>query len=116
MPTHLMHKDYYARIAFDPSAEAFHGRVIGLRDVIDFYGRTPEELRAELANSVEDYLAWCVEEGAKPEKTWKGKLSLRIDEDLRRRLEAAAASCEQSVNSWITSVLERETRRLLAES
>ncbi len=41
----LKYKDYYARIAFDPSADSFHGRVIGIRDVIDFYGRTPEELR-----------------------------------------------------------------------
>ena len=28
----LKYKDYYARIAFDPSADAFHGRVIGIRD------------------------------------------------------------------------------------
>jgi predicted HicB family RNase H-like nuclease len=31
----LKYKDYYARIAFDPSADAFHGRVIGIQDVID---------------------------------------------------------------------------------
>ena len=35
----LKYKDYYAHIAFDPSADAFHGRVIGIQDVIDFYGR-----------------------------------------------------------------------------
>ena len=39
----------------------------------DFYGRTPEELREEFKNSVEDYLTWCAEEGTKPEKTWVGK-------------------------------------------
>jgi len=26
----LKYKDYYAQIAFDPSADAFHGRVIGI--------------------------------------------------------------------------------------
>jgi predicted HicB family RNase H-like nuclease len=41
----LKYKGSYARIAFDPSADAFHGRVIGIQDVIDFYGRTPDELR-----------------------------------------------------------------------
>lgn len=111
----LKYKDYYARIAFDPSADAFHGRVIGMQDVIDFYGRTPEELREEFKNSVEEYLEWCAEEGTKPEKTWQGKLTLRVDEDLRRRLAVIAAASGDSINSWITSLLDRETRRMLEE-
>jgi predicted HicB family RNase H-like nuclease len=111
----LQYKDYYARIAFDPSADAFHGRVVGIQDVIDFYGHTPDELREEFKNSVEEYLAWCAEAGTKPEKTWLGKLTLRIDEDLRRRLTVAAAAHDQSVNTWITALLDRETRRVLQE-
>ena len=111
----LKYKDYHARIAFDPSADAFHGRVIGMQDVIDFYGRTPEELREELKNSVEEYLAWCAEAGTKPEKTWHGKLTIRVDEGLRRRLVVVAAESDKSVNAWIVNLLERETRLLLEE-
>jgi len=88
----LKYKDYYAHIAFDPSADAFHGRVIGIQDVIDFYGRTPEELREEFKNSVEDYLTWCAEEGTKPEKTWVGKLTIRVDEGALWRHRASAIS------------------------
>ena len=111
----LKYKDYYARIAFDPSADAFHGRVIGVRDVIDFYGRTPEELRREFKGSVEEYLAWCAEEGTKPEKTWQGKLTIRMNEDLRRRLAVVAAANDESINTWITTILDRETKRVLDE-
>ncbi len=111
----LKYEDYYARIAFDPSADSFHGRVIGIRDVIDFYGRTPDELREEFRKSVEEYLAWCAEEGTKPEKTWQGKLTIRIAEDLRRRLAVVAATKGESINAWITAVLDRESRRVLAE-
>ncbi len=109
------YKDYYARVTFDPSADAFHGRVIGIQDVIDFYGRTPDELRQELKTSVDEYLTWCVEEGTKPEKTWLGKLTLRLDDDLRRRLAVVAAAHDESINSWVTNLLDRETERLLAE-
>ena len=112
----LVYKDYYARIAYDPSADAFHGRVIGMRDVIDFYGRTPQELRDALKESVEDYLAWCAEEGTTPQKTWQGKLTVRIDDDLRRRLAIVAEASGESVNAWITAVLERETQRALADA
>jgi len=111
----LKYKDYYARIAFDPSADAFHGRVIGIQDVIDFYGRTPDQLREEFKHSVEDYVAWCAEEGTKPEKTWLGKLTIRVDEDLRRQLAVVAAASGESVNAWITILLERETTRVLKE-
>ena len=111
----LKYKGYYARIAFDPSADAFHGRVIGIQDVIDFYGRTPDELRAEFKNSVEEYLAWCAKEGTKPEKTWLGKLTIRVNEELRRRLAVVAAASDESVNTWITNLLDRETTRVLKE-
>ena len=106
---------YYAHIAFDPSADAFHGRGIGIQDGIDFYGRTPEKLRKECKNSVEDYLTWCAEEGTKPEKTRVGKLTMRVDEDLRRRLAVVAAASGASVNAWITALLDRETKRVLQE-
>jgi predicted HicB family RNase H-like nuclease len=89
--------------------------VIGIQVVIDFYGRTPDELRQGFKRSVDEYLAWCAEEGTRPEKTWLGKLTIRVDEDLRRRLAVAAAASGDSVNAWITSVLGRETKRLLDE-
>jgi predicted HicB family RNase H-like nuclease len=67
----------------------------------------------ELPESVSECIAWCAEEGTKTEKTWLGKLTLRIDEDLRRRLAVAAHG--QSVNTWITALLDRETRCVLQE-
>jgi len=54
----MSYKGFVVRIIYDHSAAAFHGRVVGIHDVIDFYGRTREELRREFANSVECYLAW----------------------------------------------------------
>ena len=109
----MRYKDYYAEIAFDSVADTFHGRVLGMSDVIDFFGRAPEELRQEFRNSVEDYLTWCEDEGETPEKTWQGKLTIRTSEELRRRLVVAAAAAGESVNAWINKVLERETRRAL---
>jgi predicted HicB family RNase H-like nuclease len=82
-------QDYYARIAFDSSEE--------------------------FKNSVEEYLAWCAEEGIKHEKTRLGKLTIRVDEALHRRLAVAAAARGESVNAWITRLLDRETRRVLKE-
>lgn len=109
----MRYKDYVAQLSYDPSADRFHGRVIGMRDVLDFFGRTPEELRREFAATVEDYLSWCEAEGVKPQKTWSGKLTLRTSPELRNRLVLASAVSGQSINTWITEVLDRESRKAL---
>jgi predicted HicB family RNase H-like nuclease len=68
----ISYRGYHAEIRYDSSADAFHGRVLGMRDVISFYGRTPDDLRGEMKAAIEDYMAWCREEGARPEKSWAG--------------------------------------------
>jgi predicted HicB family RNase H-like nuclease len=117
MPSNIMrYKEYVAEIRYDDSADAFHGRVVGMRDVIDFYGRTPEELRTEFKATVDDYLAWCAAEGAKPEKTWRGKLTFRPTEEQRRRFILAAAARGLSVNAWALGVLDRDSRIVESET
>ena len=112
----LEYEGYYAEVRYDSSADSFHGRVLGMNDVIDFYGASTAALRREMAISIKDYLAWCAEEGSKLEKTWQGKLTIRPSEDLRRRLAIAAAASGESVNTFVTEALERETRKVLGDN
>lgn len=102
----LNYQGYYAEFGYDDSADAFHGRVIGLNDVIDFYGRTIDELKAEFRASIEEYVAWCHEEGAEPEKTWSGKVTLRPSDEQRRRYAVAAAAQKKGVSAWMLETLD----------
>jgi predicted HicB family RNase H-like nuclease len=111
----MRYKEYVAAIEYDDSADSFHGTVLGMRDVIDFYGSNLAELREEFKNSVEDYLAWCAEEGQEPEKTFTGKLTVRPPPDAHRRWTVAAASSGLSLNSWLVSVADREARKVLGD-
>jgi predicted HicB family RNase H-like nuclease len=104
----MEYNGYTARVEFDEEANHFHGQVINTRDVITFQGRSVDELREELKNSVEDYLEFCAERGEAPEKPCSGRLPLRVDPALHREIAAAANRAGVSINSWITSVLARE--------
>jgi predicted HicB family RNase H-like nuclease len=64
----LNYKDYHAEISFDASANEFHGRVIGINDVIDFYAKTPADLKREFQDSIDDYLNWCQTEAKEPDE------------------------------------------------
>ncbi len=108
----IEYRGYAGVFEFDPSIDAFHGRVIGLRDVVTFQGRSVEELRAEMAESVEDYLALCAETGKEPDRPYRGEFLVRTTPDLHRAVAQRAKMKGVSLNAWV----ERALARLVARS
>jgi hypothetical protein len=53
---------YQAKIEYDAELDMFRGEILGLNGSADFYGRTPEELRAEFQRSLQVFLEVCREE------------------------------------------------------
>ena len=102
----LSYKGYLGIFAYDEDADSFHGRVVGLRDVITFEGRSVEDLKKALADSIEDYLEFCRERGDDPEKPLSGKFVVRLDPSLHRAIAAAAERDGKSLNGWIKEQLE----------
>lgn len=108
------YKGYRASVAFDDDDMVFHGRVAGIRDVIHFEARTADELVQAFRDSVDDYLEFCAEDGAEPEKPFSGALSLRMTPEQHRRISDAAAKKAMSLNQWIVAALDRKAEDDLA--
>ena len=106
----MTYKGYYAAVSFDDEAEIFHGEVTGLKDVITFQGRSVEELKVAMEDSIEDYLDFCASRCEEPDKPYSGKFVLRVDPILHRRIAAMSANDGRSLNGWISSKLEALTR------
>jgi predicted HicB family RNase H-like nuclease len=104
--TTLEYRGYLAIIEVDEDEDCFHGRVINTRDLINFYGRTPSELRAELMKSVEEYLAFCAERGVEPEKPYSGKFLVRVSPRVHKALAIKAAREQKSLNTVVAERLE----------
>lgn len=107
----MEYKGYRATVAYDEQADLFHGEVIDTRDVITFQGRSVDELKRSLRDSVDDYLDWCAERGKQPDKPFSGKLMLRMEPELHRSLSAAAARAGKSLNAWIAEQLAESAAR-----
>ncbi|WP_173996337.1 type II toxin-antitoxin system HicB family antitoxin [Agrobacterium rubi] len=104
----VMHyKGYEAVIEFDEDADLFHGEVIDLRDVITFQGSSASELKTALAESIDDYLAFCAERGEEPEKPFSGQFVVRTEPRLHKAVSNAARKDGVSLNKWVTAALER---------
>ncbi len=103
----MKYKGYIGQVAYDDEAKIFHGEVIGLKDVITFQGTNVKEIETAFKDSVDDYLKWCKKRGEKPEKTYSGKLNLRMSPDLHALLVFEATKKGISLNDYINEKLSK---------
>ena len=101
----IEYKGYTGVFEFDPSIDAFHGRVVGLQDVVTFQGKSLDELRQEMAESVEDYLELCAESGKEAERPYRGEFLVRTTPELHRAAAIEAESSGKSLNAWVEETL-----------
>lgn len=95
----LEYKDYVGTVELDEGA--FVGRVAGLRDVITFEGRTADEVEQAFRESIDDYLDFCAARGEDPDRTYSGRIALRLPPEIHRRAAARAQAEGVSLNQWI---------------
>jgi predicted HicB family RNase H-like nuclease len=101
----IEYKGYVGIVEYDDNAKLFHGDVINTRDVITFQGTTVEEIEKAFKDSVDDYLAWCREEGTEPEKPYSGKFNLRLPPELHKEVAIRAKKLKISINSFVEKAL-----------
>ncbi len=103
----LEHKGYQGHVEFDADAGIFHGEVLDTRDVITFQGKSVRAIRKAFRESIDDYLDFCKKRGEEPDKPFSGRLMVRLDTKLHRRLHIQAKKEGKSLNQLITEKLAR---------
>jgi predicted HicB family RNase H-like nuclease len=86
--------------------------VVNTKDVITFQGTSVDSIEAEFRNSIDDYLAWCAEEGEEPERPYSGKFNLRLSPELHREAAIAAKQLGISLNNFVEKALQDELTAL----
>jgi len=103
----MNYKGYAAHVVYDDEARIFHGEVVDTRDVITFEGTNVEELERAFRDSVDDYLEFCAQRGAEPDKPFSGKFVLRVPKELHRELFCRSVNRGVSLNTYITQELKK---------
>ena len=107
----MEYKGYRAAVEFDDSSNVLHGRVInsGPYPIATFEATDTAQLREEFHCSIDEYLAWCEEDGVEPRRPFSGKLNVRLGSELHAAVAAAAAARGMSINSWIVGAVREGT-------
>ena len=108
----MNYKGYVGSVEYDDENRVFTGTVINTRTVITFHGTSVDELEKEFRASVDDYLAWCREDGVEPEKPYSGKFNVRFSPELHRRAAIGAKKLGLSLNSFVEKAVEDTLRAI----
>jgi predicted HicB family RNase H-like nuclease len=104
----MEYKGYMGIVEYDAQAKIFHGDIINTRDVITFQGTTVGEIEKAFRDSIDDYLAWCEEEGSPPEKPYSGRFNLRLPPEMHREVAIQAKKRNISINNFVEKAIADE--------
>lgn len=103
----MTYRNYSAMVEYDAVDRIFVGHILGIHDIVGFHGSTVEELEAAFYEAVDHYLEVCEKLGQEPQKSYSGKLTLRIPPEIHWAVANAAELNKQSINQWATDVLRQ---------
>ncbi len=106
----MRHKGYAARIEYSEEDGCFIGHIAGIRDVVGFHGKSVAKLRSAFEEAVDDYLETCTVLGKEPQKSYSGKLMLRIPPDIHAAVAMAAETRGKSINQMVAEILDQTIR------
>ena len=101
----MRYKGYEAIVDFDEADRVLHGRTLGTRDVISFEADSTHEIERAFHEAVDDYIEQCAETGREPDRSFSGRLILRMEPALHRDVYLEAAREGTSLNAWIVESL-----------
>ena len=109
----MKYQDYSAKIEYDSIDKIFVGHIMGIHDIVSFHGSTVEELKSAFHAAVYHHLDVCEKIGQKPQRSYSGKLTVRIPPEVHLAVATAAETNNKSINQWASDVLRQAA---LAES
>ena len=105
MSNTMEYKGYTGSVEYSAEDRLLYGRLVGIRDRVLFDGEDVKSLEKNFRGAVDEYLAFCKEEGRTPDKPFKGSLNIRIPSELHRTLAIRAEQQHKSLNSVIAEQL-----------
>lgn len=109
----LKYKGYIGSVAFSEEDNVFFGKIEGINGLVNFEGESVKELTDAFHEAVEDYLAYCKEEGVEPHKSYSGSLNIRLSPEVHSKIAILAKQAGISINAFVRSAVEKQVATML---
>ena len=105
----VKYKDYYGTVEYSDEDECFHGKVLGINDLVTFEGGSVQELKTAFREMVDEYLNDCCKKHISPDKNYKGSFNVRIAPELHKKASLCAAMEGISLNALVEKAISYYT-------
>lgn len=102
----ITYKGYTGSVEISEEDNCLFGKVLFIRSLLSYEGQTLEEIKKDFKGVVDEYLEDCKEREIEPEKPFKGSFNVRVRPAIHRGLAIAAAKRGESLNKYVSEVLE----------
>jgi predicted HicB family RNase H-like nuclease len=103
----MVYKGYTGALEIDEDSGGLFGIVLGTRDTITFVGKTVEEARKSLQESVDCYLEHCASMGKEPDRPFTGRFEIQVSPEVHRELDELAHTWKVGLNDVVAEALDR---------
>ncbi len=62
----IHYRDHIGSVEFSEEDKVFHGKVLGVKNLISFEGDSVSGLTEDFHNAVDEYIGFCEQSGKKP--------------------------------------------------
>ena len=110
----MTYKGYLGSVAFSEKDNVFLGKIEGINGLVNFEGQSVQELTEAFHEAVDDYLAYCADEGIEPDKSYSGVLNVRLTPAIHRQIAILARQAGVTLNAYIKEALEEKVEAEVA--
>ena len=110
----MTYKGYLGSVAFSQKDNVFFGKIEGINGLVNFEGESVKELTEAFHEAVDDYLAYCKDEGIEPDKSYSGVLNVRLTPAIHRQIAILARQAGLTLNAYIKDALEEKVEAEVA--
>ena len=110
----MSYKGYLGSVNYSDKDQVFFGKVEGINGLVNFEGESVKELTSAFHEAVDDYLAYCEDEGIEPDKSYTGMLNVRLTPAIHRQIAMLALQAGVSINAYIKDALEEKVEGAVA--
>ena len=110
----MTYKGYIGSVNYSDKDQVFFGKIEGINGLLNFEGESVKELTEAFHEAVDDYLAYCQDEGIEPDKSYTGVLNVRLTPAIHRQIAMLALQAGLSINAYIKDALEKKVESAIA--
>ncbi len=103
----LKYKGFIGSVEYSDEDKIFYGKILGIKGLVNYEGKSVDELNNNFRDAVNDYIIFCKEEGIQLKKSYTGIFNVRIPAEIHAQIAEISQQRGISLNAFVKETLQK---------